>query len=83
MISLAVIIKVTSEKSSQELSLGIAGHTPGHLSQLNDYSQRRQWHPSPILLPGKSHGQRSLVGYSHGGQKESDMTERLMDGGYW
>ena len=29
-------------------------------------SQRRQWHPSPVLLPGKSHGQRSLVGCSHG-----------------
>ena len=25
---------------------------------------RRQWHPTPVLLPGKSHGQRSLVGYS-------------------
>jgi len=27
-------------------------------------SQRRQWHPTPVLLPGKSHGWRSLVGYS-------------------
>ena len=27
---------------------------------------RRQWHPTPVLLPGKSHGQRSLVGYSQG-----------------
>ena len=27
---------------------------------------RRQWHPTPVLLPGKSHGQRSLVGCSHG-----------------
>ena len=26
--------------------------------------QRRQWHPTPVLLPGKSHGRRSLVGYS-------------------
>ena len=26
--------------------------------------RRRQWHPTPVLLPGKSHGQRSLVGYS-------------------
>ena len=38
---------------------------------------RRQWHPTPILLPGKSHGQRSLVGYSPWGRKESDTTERL------
>ena len=33
---------------------------------------RRQWHPTPILLPGKSHGQRSLVGCSPWGRKESD-----------
>ena len=33
--------------------------------------------PTPILLPGKSHGQRSLVGCSPWGRKESDMTERL------
>ena len=31
----------------------------------------------PVLLPGKSHGQRSLVGYSPWGRKESDTTERL------
>ena len=38
---------------------------------------RRKWHPTPVLLPGKSHGQRSLVGYSPWGRKESDTTERL------
>ena len=37
---------------------------------------RRQWHPTPVLLPGKSHGWRSLVGCSPWGT-ESDMTERL------
>ena len=40
-------------------------------------SRRRQWHPTPVLLPGKSHGQRSLVGCSPWGRKESDMTEWL------
>ena len=40
-------------------------------------SQRRQWHPTPVLLPGKSHGWRSLVGYSPWGREESDTTERL------
>ena len=35
---------------------------------------RRQWHPTPVLLPGKSHGRRSLVGCS---LEESDTTERL------
>ena len=34
---------------------------------------RRQWHPTPVLLLGKSHGQRSLVGCSPWGHKESDM----------
>ena len=36
---------------------------------------RRQWHPTPVLLPGKSHGRRSLVGYSPWGHKELDTTE--------
>ena len=40
-------------------------------------SWRRQWHPTPVLLPGKSHGQRSLVGCSPWGCWESDMTEQL------
>ena len=38
---------------------------------------RRQWHPTPALLPGKSHGWRSLVGCSPWGREESDTTERL------
>ena len=37
----------------------------------------RNGNPTPLLLPGKSHAQRSLVGYSPWGLKESDMTERL------
>ena len=38
---------------------------------------RRQWHPTPVLWPRKSHGQRSLVGCSPWGHQESDKTERL------
>ena len=38
---------------------------------------RRQCHPTPVLLPVKSHGQRSLVGCSPWGCEESDTTERL------
>ena len=38
---------------------------------------RREWQLTPVSLSGESHGQRSLVGYSPGGSKESDMTERL------
>ena len=36
---------------------------------------RRKWQPTPVFLPGKSHGQRSLVGYSTWGLKELDMTD--------
>jgi len=39
-------------------------------------SRRRQWHPTPVLLPGKSHGRRRLVGCSPWGPEESDTTER-------
>ena len=39
--------------------------------------RRGQWHPTPGLLPRKSHGWRSLVGYSPWGRAESDTTERL------
>ena len=38
---------------------------------------RRQWHPTPVLLPGESHGRRSLVGCRPWGRKELDMTEWL------
>ena len=38
---------------------------------------KRKWQPTLVLLPGKSHGQRSLAGYSPWGCKELDMTERL------
>ena len=37
----------------------------------------RQWQPTPVLLPGKSHGRRSLVGCSPWGHTESDTTEQL------
>ena len=36
---------------------------------------RRKWQPTPVFLPGKSHGQRSLADYNPWGHKESDTTE--------
>ena len=45
----------------------------GYLANL----RRRQWHSTPVLLPGKSHGWRSLVGCSPWGLEELDTTERL------
>ena len=37
----------------------------------------KKWQPTPVFLPGKSHGQRNLVGYSPWGLKELDTTEQL------
>ena len=51
------------------------------VTQVQSLSQkipwRRKWQPTPVFLPGKSHGQRSLVGYSPWGCKESYTTEQL------
>ena len=44
---------------------------------------RRKWQPTPVFLPGKSHGQRSLAGYSPRGHKESDTTEPLNNNTYF
>ena len=60
---------------SQECKVSLT--TQNQLAQHVILIQRRQWHPTPVLLPGKSHGQRSLVGCSPFGHEESDMTERL------
>ena len=50
---------------------------PPFLSSLLVVSQRRLWHPTPVLLPGKSYGQRSLAGCSPWGREEADTTEQL------
>ena len=50
---------------------------PGFNPWVRKIPWRRKWHPTQVFLPGKSHGQRSLVGYSPWGRKESDTTERL------
>ena len=47
-----------------------------HSTNITEH-RRRQWHPTPVLLPGKSHGWRSLVGCSPWGRSELDMTEWL------
>ena len=68
----------TVVEREQEVRLG--GEDIGFISiYIGDWIMRgrKQWHPTPVLLPGKFHGQRSLVGCSPWGCKESDMTERL------
>ena len=48
---------------------------PGPISGLGRSIGRKAWKPIPVFLPGESHGQRRLAGYSPWGHKESDMTE--------
>ena len=50
----------------------------GSIPGLGRFPPRRALQPTPVFLPGKSHGQRSLVDYSPCGHKESDMTEQLI-----
>ena len=52
-------------------AVGDVGSIPG----LGRFPWRREWQPTLIFLPGESHGQRSLAGYSPLGHRESDMTE--------
>ena len=47
----------------------------GSIPWVGKIPQRRAWQPTPIFLPGEFHGQRSLVGCSPWGHKESDVTE--------
>ena len=50
---------------------------PGFDPGVREIPWRRAWQPTPVFLPGESHGQRNLAGYSPWGRKESDTTERL------
>ena len=55
---------------------GDAGYRTCLDSWVGKISWRRKWQSTPVFLPGKSHGQRSLAGYSPWGRKESDTMER-------
>ena len=50
---------------------------PGSIPGSGRTPCRRKWQPTPVFLPGKSHGWRSLVGYCPWDRKELDTTERL------
>ena len=52
-----------------------AGDT-GSIPGLEDPPWRRKWQPTPVFLPGKSHGERSLAGYSRWGHRESQTRLR-------
>ena len=59
------------------LSVCLQHRRPGFDPWVGKIPWRRKWQPTPVLLPGKFHGPRSLVVYSPWRHKESDMTERL------
>ena len=61
-----VLLTTAMHQHLQMISIGVNKHK----------TRRRQWQPTPVLLPGKSHGRRSLIGYSPWGHKESNMTEQ-------
>ena len=63
-----------SEVKASACNAGDLGSIPGSGISI---PWRRKWQPTPVFLPGESHGQRSLVGYSPWGRKESETTERL------
>ena len=60
-----------------KISLAVQETWVQSLGQENPW--RRAWQPTLVFLPGESHGQKSLVGYSPWGRKELDMTLRLND----
>ena len=74
------------QKPTNRVAIWPRNPSPGHIPKENyglkkcmhPYVHRRRWwHPTPVLLPGKSHGWRSLVGCSPWGCEELDTTEWL------
>ena len=62
---------------SDDISICLQCRRPGFYHWVRKIPWRRKWPPTPVLLPGKSHGRRSMVGYSPRGRKELDTTEQL------
>ena len=69
------VLGIYAEKNITERVVCTSVFTAALFTIARTWKQRRQWHPTPALLPGKSHGQRSLVGCRLWGRTESDTTE--------
>ena len=63
--------------SRQKYWSGVPLPSPRQRYHIQMTARRRRWQPTSVLLPGKSHGRKSLVGCSPWGREESDTTERL------
>ena len=72
-----LVLKFHSENTLWDLGIIYVANWPPNSRNLVLYTWRKQWHPTPVLLPGKSHGRRSLVGCSPWGLGELYTTERL------
>ena len=70
-------VLVTLQKEGQKLTTGDGNIKICFFNLSVGFSWRRKWQPTPVFLPGESHGQRSLAGYSPWGHKESDTTKWL------
>ena len=68
---------ITHGSKEQACHAGDVARTMGSVLALKGPMGKKKWQPTPVFLPGKSHGQRSLAGYSPWGRKRSDTTERL------
>ena len=67
----------SQQKQDQDLTVAQNMNFRLKLKKVGKTTQRRQWHPTPICLPGKFHGLRSLVGYNPWGCTELDTNEQL------
>ena len=66
-----------SDGNASACNAGDLGSIPGFDPWVGKIPWRREWQSTPVLLPGKFHQWKSLVGYSPWDCKESDMTEQL------
>ena len=64
-------------------NLPVMQRRPGFHPWVGTTPWRRAWQPTPVFLPGESHGQRSLAGYSPWGHTESDTTEATKQQQQW
>ena len=76
--SISIVLQKSTMCQILCLTLGIQWwEKPDIFTALMELMWRRLWHPTPVLLPGKSHGRRSLVGCRPWGREELDTTEQL------
>ena len=75
-ICIVIVLSISSEVR-REARPSLQCRRPGYDSWVGEIPWRRKCQPSPVFLPGESHGQRSLAGYSPWGHKELGTTEWL------